>query len=73
MAKQKRGFAAMSPERRKALQSRGGKKAKQNGTLHRFTVEECRKAGLVSSAKRGSKQMQAVRKGEKDSDDEDDD
>lgn len=64
----------MTPERRKALQSRGGKAAKQKGTLHRFTTEECRKAGLVSSAKRGTKQMAAVRNGGKtENDDEDGD
>ncbi|WP_438029141.1 KGG domain-containing protein [Sorangium sp. So ce233] len=43
--KQRRGFAAMSPERRKEIASAGGKAAHARGTAHQFTSEEARAAG----------------------------
>jgi general stress protein YciG len=41
----RRGFAALSPERRREIASMGGKASHAAGTGHRFTVEEARAAG----------------------------
>ncbi|XXX79290.1 KGG domain-containing protein [Sorangium sp. So ce134] len=43
--KQRRGFAAMSAERRKQIASMGGKAAHAQGRAHRFTTEEARAVG----------------------------
>ena len=43
--KSRRGFAAMDPEKRRAIASRGGKAAQAAGTAHRFTREEAAVAG----------------------------
>jgi general stress protein YciG len=43
--KQNRGFAAMDPEKRRSIASKGGKAAHQKGTSHEFTNEEARQAG----------------------------
>jgi uncharacterized protein len=43
--KQVRGFAAMSPERRSAVSSAGGKAAHAKGTAHKWTTDEAREAG----------------------------
>lgn len=43
--KKKRGFAAISPEKRKEISSLGGKAAHRAGTAHQFTAEEAREAG----------------------------
>ena len=40
-----RGFAAMTPEARKALASQGGKAAHQQGRAHEFTSASARIAG----------------------------
>ena len=52
--KKKRGFAAMTPERRKEVASRGGKAAQKKGKAHKFTTAEAkiagRKGGLASQA-----------------------
>ena len=40
-----RGFAALTPERRRELASKGGKAAHAVGTAHQFTSEEARPAG----------------------------
>jgi general stress protein YciG len=51
--KQKRGFAAMSPEAQRAIASKGGKSAHAQGVAHEFSSEEAkiagRKGGLVIS------------------------
>lgn len=53
----KRGFAAMSEEKRKAIASAGGKAAHAKGVAHEFTPESAaeagRKGGTVVSANRG--------------------
>jgi general stress protein YciG len=41
----KRGFASLTPERRREVASKGGRHAQQNGTAHRFTSDEARIAG----------------------------
>lgn len=44
-AKKPRGFASISPERRREISSKGGKAAHAVGKAHRFTTEEAREAG----------------------------
>ncbi len=44
-AKRRRGFAAMSPEKHRAIASLGGKAAHQKGRAHKFNTEEARAAG----------------------------
>jgi uncharacterized protein len=56
-AKSRRGFAAMSPEMRRELSSRGGKAAHAAGTAHEFTSDEAREAG-----KRGGSASQESRR-----------
>lgn len=41
----KRGFAAMDPEKVKAISSKGGKAAHTAGTAHQFSSDEARNAG----------------------------
>lgn len=41
----KRGFASMDPEKQRAIASKGGKKAHELGTAHKWTKEEARLAG----------------------------
>lgn len=43
--KQRRGFAAMDPDRQRELSSRGGKAAHAAGTAHQFDSDEARAAG----------------------------
>jgi uncharacterized protein len=45
MAKEDRGFASMSEEKRKEIARKGGKAAHEKGTAHEFTSEEAREAG----------------------------
>lgn len=44
-ARSPQGFAAMSPEERRAVASRGGKAAHAMGVAHQFTSDEARAAG----------------------------
>ncbi len=41
----KRGFAVLSPEKKREIASMGGKAAHEHGRAHRFTSEEARAAG----------------------------
>lgn len=41
----KRGFAVLSPEKKREIASMGGKAAHEHGRAHRFTTEEARAAG----------------------------
>lgn len=43
--KKLRGFASLTPERRREIASSGGKRAQELGTSHRFTSDEARVAG----------------------------
>lgn len=45
MEKQRRGFAAMSQEKRSEIARKGGRAAHVKGTAHQFTSEEAREAG----------------------------
>ncbi len=56
--KQKRGLAAMSPEKRREISSKGGKAAHVQGTAHRWTPEEASRAG-----KKGGRRAAEVRWG----------
>lgn len=44
--KLKKGFAVISPERRREIASLGGKAAQAKGTGHRYNSDEARLAGL---------------------------
>jgi len=43
--KSNRGFAAMSPERQKAIASEGGRAAHRQGVAHEWSSDEARQAG----------------------------
>lgn len=43
--KQLRGFAAMDPEKQKAIARKGGISAHASGRAHQFTSEQAREAG----------------------------
>jgi general stress protein YciG len=49
-----RGFAALTPEQRREIASKGGRAAQRKGKAHRWTAEEAaeagRKGGLASQA-----------------------
>lgn len=45
MTETKRGFAAMDPEKQRAIASRGGKAAHEQGKAHEFSSEEAIRAG----------------------------
>src|SRR5271166_2474035 len=46
-----RGFAAMSPDKRRELGSKGGKTAHARGTANKFTSESASRAGKISHAR----------------------
>ena len=41
----RKGFASMTPEKRRAIASRGGKEAHRKGTAHEWTAETAQLAG----------------------------
>jgi uncharacterized protein len=45
VVKRKRGFASMDPEMQKAIASKGGTAAHEQGKAHEFTSNEARQAG----------------------------
>lgn len=45
-----RGFALLSPERRREIASNGGKKSQANGKAHQFTSAEAKVAGAKGGA-----------------------
>ena len=49
--KQMRGLAAMSPERRREIASKGGRTSQARGTAHQWTPEEASAAGKKGSAR----------------------
>lgn len=55
--KLRRGFAAMTPEQRRAIASKGGKSAHAKGVAHHWTRETAvaagRKGGKISRGRRG--------------------
>jgi uncharacterized protein len=50
-----RGFASMSPERRREVAGRGGNAAQTKGTSHKFTSAEASAAGKLSGQARRKK------------------
>jgi uncharacterized protein len=50
-AKRTRGLAAMSPERRREIASKGGRTSQARGTAHQWTPEEASVAGKKGSAR----------------------
>jgi general stress protein YciG len=59
--KSKRGFAAMSPERRRAIAMKGGISSRDKGAGHRYTPEEAREAQRISLAVRQHKRKRAIK------------
>lgn len=53
--KAKRGFAAMSPEKRREIAASGGKSARNR---HRWTSEEARAAGMKGGRAKTSKNIE---------------
>jgi len=49
--KRPRGFASMSPERRREIASKGGQAAQARGKAHQWTAEEASAAGKKGSAR----------------------
>jgi general stress protein YciG len=49
--KKPRGFALLSPEKRKAMASRAGKASQAKGKAYRLTSEKAREAGKKGGAK----------------------
>lgn len=47
MVKKLKGFALLSPERRRSVASRGGIMAHKLGTAHKFTSAEAKAAGKL--------------------------
>lgn len=64
VAKKGRGFAGMTPEKQKEIASKGGKKAHEKGTAHKWNSEEARAAGkLGGKARMKTQQEEAEPKG----------
>lgn len=53
--KSKRGFASISPERRREIASMGGKSAHAKGTAHQYNPETARAAAQKSARSRSLK------------------
>lgn len=53
--KQKRGFAAMSPERQRAIASLGGRTAHELGVAHEWSKTEASQAGKKGGQASGRK------------------
>jgi len=49
--KSNRGFASMSPEKRREIAAKGGKAAHEMGLAHQWTFEEASAAGKKGGAK----------------------
>ncbi|MGH2506022.1 MAG: KGG domain-containing protein [Ktedonobacteraceae bacterium] len=49
--KRPRGLAAMSPERRREIASKGGRTSQARGTAHQWTAAEASAAGKKGSAR----------------------
>jgi uncharacterized protein len=66
MTSKPRGLAALTPEQRAAISSKGGRAAQAKGTAHRFTWAEACKAGRLGgiAVSRDPERMAAIgRKG----------
>ncbi len=54
-----KGLAAMSPERRREIASKGGRTSQANGTAHQWTAEEASAAGKKGSARYALRRQEA--------------
>lgn len=59
--KKPKGFAAMTPERRREIASAGGKAAQREGRAHRFTTKLARAAGIKSAEAKKAKREKLKR------------
>jgi len=50
VAKHRRGFAVMEPDRQREIASKGGKAAHEKGTAHRWSEQEAKEAGRKGGA-----------------------
>ena len=57
--KRPRGLAAMSPERRREIASKGGRTSQARGTAHQWTAEEASAAGKKGSARYALRKIEA--------------
>lgn len=62
--KKKRGFAALSPERRRELARIGGQRAQASGKAHRWTSAEAQEAGQKGGAVHAAKAAEARERGD---------
>lgn len=56
-----RGLAAMSPERRREIASKGGRTSQARGTAHQWTAEEASVAGKKGSARYALRHAEKVK------------
>jgi general stress protein YciG len=56
-----RGLAAMSPERRREIASKGGRTSQARGTAHQWTPEEASAAGKKGSARYARQRAEEAR------------
>lgn len=63
--KARRGFAAMTPEQRSALSSRGGRAAHVAGTAHEWNAESARAAGRKGGLTTSADREEMARRGRK--------
>jgi uncharacterized membrane protein len=61
----KRGFAAMNPEKQRAIASKGGQEAHRQGTAHEFSSEEARAAGRLGGKTMGANRVHMAMIGRK--------
>lgn len=59
-SKRLRGLAAMSPERRREIASKGGRTSQARGTAHQWTAEEASAAGKKGSARYALRKAEAT-------------
>jgi uncharacterized protein len=63
-AKKKKGFAALTPERRRELARMGGQKAQASGNAHRWGSEDAQIAGAKGGAVHARKVAEAKKNGQ---------
>lgn len=58
--KQYRGFASMTPEKRREIAMKGGKAAHAKGTAHQWTREEAQAAGRKGGSVKHKSQAEKI-------------
>jgi len=61
MTKSRKGFASLTPQRRKEIASMGGKAAHAEGVAHKWTKEEARIAGAIGGRRSGESKRRTNR------------